>query len=108
MARNAVRTLAAAPSPTSQITNSPVCDLDAFAQLELIDVKRLGLGDGADDGMKGFALRERMNAESAVGQPDELIITVNHIIAIGTREMRTMPAPPKRMLGSHAATKGGR
>ena len=46
---------------------------ESFAQLELVDVKRFGFGNGSDDRMKRFAVRERMNAVRATGELDEFI-----------------------------------
>ncbi len=45
----------------------------AFGQAELSDIKRLGFGDRADDGMKGLVFGERMNAVNAGGEPDDFI-----------------------------------
>src|SRR5882762_4236215 len=38
---------------------------EALAEPELIDVKRFSLGNGADDRMKGLAVRQRTDAVSA-------------------------------------------
>ena len=51
--------------------------LEALAKLELIDVKRLRLRHRADDRMKSFAVRQRMKAVGAVGEPDQFVGRAN-------------------------------
>ncbi len=46
---------------------------EAFGEAELLDVQGFGFGDGADDGMKGFALGDRMDAVDAIDEFDEFI-----------------------------------
>jgi hypothetical protein len=48
--------------------------LQPLPQPELLDIKRLRLGHGADDGMKRLVLRQRADAASSVFQANELVI----------------------------------
>ncbi|MDB6122539.1 MAG: hypothetical protein JWQ71_1532, partial [Pedosphaera sp.] len=45
----------------------------AFGQMELLDVQGFGFSHGADDGMEGLLVRERMNAVHAAGELHKLI-----------------------------------
>jgi len=47
-----------------------------LAQAELVDVKRLRLGDRPDDGMKRLVIRKRAHGTNAVVQTDELVAGV--------------------------------
>jgi hypothetical protein len=49
---------------------------EAFAKLELVDVKRFGFRDRADHRMKRLAIRQRTHGTNAVVQPDELVAGV--------------------------------
>jgi hypothetical protein len=51
--------------------------LEPLAQPELVDVKRLRLGDRPDDRMKRLAIRERTHGTDAVVQADELVAGVS-------------------------------
>ena len=48
-----------------------------LAQFELVDVKRLGFGNRADDRMKRLVVRERTHGADAVVQADELVTRVS-------------------------------
>ena len=48
--------------------------LEPLAQPELVDVKRLRLGNGADDRMKCLGVRKRAHGADAVVQADELVV----------------------------------
>lgn len=47
---------------------------DAVGQVQLADVEGLRFSGGADDGMKGFILGNRVHAEGAVRQFDQFVI----------------------------------
>ena len=51
-----------------------------LAELELVDVKRLRLGDRADDGMECFAVRERVDAVRAAGEFDKAVFVFHNQI----------------------------
>lgn len=46
---------------------------ESGAQAGLADVKRFGLRDGADDRVKSFAVRDRMDAMNAGSDPNEFV-----------------------------------
>ncbi len=52
--------------------------LEPFAEPELVDIKRLGFGDRADDGMKSFAVRQRMKTVLTIGELDEFVSSAWH------------------------------
>jgi len=45
----------------------------AFGEAELFNVEGLGFGDGADDGVEGFAMSKRMDAMNAAGEFDDFV-----------------------------------
>ena len=47
--------------------------LEALTESELLDVQGLRLGDGADDRVIGFSVRERVEAVGAVGELHQLV-----------------------------------
>jgi hypothetical protein len=51
-------------------------DGETLRQAQLTDVKGLGFGDGADDGVESFAMGEGMDAADAVGEGDELVFLI--------------------------------
>ena len=66
VARSTVTAFAAAPKPTSQITNSAECAAQPFGKRKLPNIQRLRFRDRPDHRMKRLALRQRMNAISAL------------------------------------------
>ena len=65
--------------------------MEPLAELELVDVKRLGFGDRADDGMKSFTVRQRMKAVRTIGELDEFVAGNGHdeILRQGAGEIKT-------------------
>ena len=45
----------------------------AFGKAELLHVEGFGFGDGADDRVESFAMRDRMDAVNAAGELDDFI-----------------------------------
>jgi len=54
---------------------------NAIEKTELADVKCFGFGDGSDDRMKGFGIRNRPDAVSAVFQLDQLVL-LGHVFRL--------------------------
>ena len=52
--------------------------LETLGEPGLLDVEGLSFGDGADDGVAGFAVGVVMDGEGAVGEGDELESAFRH------------------------------
>lgn len=63
--------------PNDKILALLVCSADAFGQVQLFDVERLGFRRGPDDGVESFAVAFGTQAERSVGELDDMI-TIGH------------------------------
>ena len=55
--------------------------LQPLPETELLDIQRLRLGHGTDDGMKRLLLRQRADAAGSVFQTNELVILQKHMMS---------------------------
>jgi len=68
----------------------PAVVSDAFDQVKLLNVERLGFRHGADDGMKRLALGQRMDAVRAIDEFDQSVFGLGlHVARIARPTLMT-------------------
>src|SRR5258708_39143844 len=77
----------------------PAVVSDAFDQVKLPDVERLGFRRGADDGMKRLAVGQRMDAVRAIDEFDQFVFGLGlHLASVARPTMMTRGIVRKRGL----------